>query len=695
MDAALGTWNVSIGGVPLTILANPDDPKDDTAGYDGSFETQESTNRVERRDVPKILGARLSRGFGFIERRSSDDDGGYAYSTNGHAHFGDGWRAAGRRQTTALASISGGTAALDGARFIGIREYGNSVYFIADLGCVIKFTNGDPTSTPVYDPALNYFSSATDSLHAGYEARAIEVFDNATGASCLYVGSFKTGTGARIYQRDSAGTWTSATLTNNVDRFAKCFWGDERGVGANRLHTRSDATHELRHVIQGDDPMDPAKWVTPIEVGDSGSQIQQLVAAPLELIPFKTDGFYTITPFRTAPLTPYWAESKALNEHAAASFGFMPARIYGNHIYAARGLGMDRYDLRVSGQIQRLGQECGPSFGTQDGHPIRGWVTALGEHDGWLLAAVWNPDNKTTYIGRAIERPPGDPHPNPLVWHFSECTIPPVAGVGKMVTAMHVGAPTGSGATLASIKQYLWLCYVRSDSGGAGIGPSIDYVEMPTSGGGLSQTVSGGTYAYAASAEIIHTGQSWDDRNALKPVRRYDNVSARTSATNPLALKMRADGDPTTIDDDTSWTLEGTITSNSQPVIPETVKSGRFIQVKVVSMVASPYTTAPVSYEVRVRVAVRYEVFDVRILHVVLQRNYELRGGTPDIREPDDVLDSITAFQLTADKVYVDEVNRSYRVLVEQGIRYRKQDMGDGTYKTIARVECSLVKALS
>lgn len=691
VTTTLGTWPVSLGGVPLSIIARKNDASeaDEEQGYSGSYETQESQYALERRDSTVIVGKSLRRGMGYIRRRSEDDDDGFAWGENVFTHFEDGARPAGRRQSFGLSGLSDGGAALNNLRFTHTAEFDGHLFWATDGGCIVRIPNGDPAQTPVYDPALNAFGSATRSLRASYNAFQLMPFEDDAGVSCLYLGATASGVGSRMYEKTSGGGWaeSSAFASVRLERFAVCWWQDETGVGADRLHTRSSASHEIRHCIKGEDPMQEVSWITPISVGTAESQIQELIAGPRRLIVVKTDGPYDVTPFRAPALTSYGRQSRALNQHAATLIGRIPAILYDEHVYWGAGLSVDRYDLRLDGQQQRVMGACAPWTYAQDGFPIRGWPTAFAEDEGGLLLAIWNPELLTSYVVRGFDaRKLNIASRNPIIWHGAEVVIAPSAGVGRMITRLHVGSPAvSSGTALQSIKRYLWMGCLSS-AGGA---PTIEYAELPNGGGPLSLAMSGGSFAHAATGSLYHTGQNWGDDNANKAVRRIDAKSARASSSNSIAFGIRADADPTTA---SGYQTEGTITSDSTKILPATVTSGRFIQTRLVWTVASPYTTAAVAYELRLRAKVIRETFQVRYLDVVLERDHEIGpSGNVEVRDPDAVFDAVMAFQDSAQVAFVDEKRRTYQVLVEQGVKFSRAEIGDGQWRTVARLEVSIV----
>ncbi len=677
---ALSGFTVTLGGVPLTVIPDPSSQTpEDTTAYAGAYLPQESTRQAVRRDVPVYL-RRFSRGAGFVERRDEDDDGGYAWLEDGIAWHGSGIIPSGRRQNKGI----------DLGLSLGAVTISQGVVFNGHLWCpvdnaakMVRLPNADPSQSFVLDPVANAFGSAGNSFHAGYTPRAIAVFSTAAGVPALYV-SASDGTNWRIYQYTVAGGWTAtgAFTTFGIYHMATCWWEGKDGVGAERLHINT-GTSVVRHCIQGTDPMDTAQYITPLTVGNQAFDITRLIGAPGHLYVLKKNGLHDVNELRAWNLTPYWEEqANAQINHAAL--------VYDDHTYMSRGTGLDRYDLRLNGLQQRIPGECGPMAFMQDGTPIRGYVTALTHHDGWLLAAVYNPDNRTTYICRGKDRRTlGVDVPNPLVWHCAEQVIPPSGSNSFDVQYMTVVPSSGTFGAGSSML----LMFVRASNGsGTLIGTDLYYAPLPNGAGPISLQVSGGSFTYNATARYYLTAQNWDDRNAGKGVRRLDMQNRKTSSTSTLELKSRADGDPTTITNQGTWTTQGTATSDHASITPTSGATGRSIAFQVVATTPSPYTAPPIFHELSPRARVARETFDVRQMWVVLERDHELKNGAPDVRSPDDVLSAIvTLMNSPSSTTFVDERGNSHIVYVEQVLEYRRSQIDQREYKTVARLELSLV----
>lgn len=690
MTAFIGQeWTVTLGGVPLTVVPDPaaSDGTNDAPTETGTYATQESDLTFRKRDVPVFL-RRFTRGAGVLELRDAGDDGGLAWAEDGYTHLGNGLVPSGYR----FAKGAGLGLGLSGVAVIDSRIYNGDLWAITTGGYVVRIPNADPTAPFELNPALNAFGNPTTSLRAGYVCKAIEVFATAAGVSALYVSAYNAGTGqTRMYQFVAGVGWTeSLAWTIHADQLAVVYWQGRDGVGAQRLCVVADPI-TVRHCPYGSDPLVEANYVTPIVVGNPAYPITKLLAAPAHLWVGKTNGWHDINEVRTANVTPYWAD-----QPFAPNNGRLVAAIYDHYLMAARGFNsIDAYDTSAGELgLQRLPGEMGPLSGQQDGSPIRGQLTAFAQHDGWFLMALWNPEQLTSYVGRAMSRERlGVDVPSPLVHHWAEQAIKPTAGVGQQITHMTVASPTVVATeTVSSRQTNLWM-FTADVPTGAGFNLNLYYAGLPVGSGPLSLTASGGTFTYNPTARFYLTAQTWLDRNATKYLRRLDLVGRDLNGGNSVAVYSRADGDPQTITDLATWTLQGTATGLAQSITPAAQLSGRSIALLAILTTASPYHTPPVLHELSARAAVRRETFKVTTLWVVLEQLHELVGGTPDLRLPDAVLDSLVAMQSAGYQTYVDAQNVSSTVLVEQGIRFVNQDLGDGRWRTLCRLELSQVSS--
>jgi hypothetical protein len=719
-----GPWPIVLGGVKLSIITDGTHP--DTKqllGYSGSFEAQESTNQITRRDVPKVFG-RFSRGSGFVRRRDADDDNGYAWAENMIMWFGEGPVPAGRMMpyplTTVAADNGKGSLPILNGQIVQMIEFLGHLWLIFDKPAIIRIPNANPTQTPTYDPPINNgtYGTALTSLGIGNDGRCAEVFSTPGGAQALYVGTDNSGVG-RVYEITAAGAITAGSAnfttvtTYSASKMGKVWWADRTtNSGANRLLLKT-AVNEIRHCVEGSDPKLQNSYVTPIKVGTVDEEIQAIVGSDLHAYAVTNGGIKDFNELRVRNLTKYWASMQGLIKQSASVARGLPALLFNDHIIASRGWGsIDSYPVIQDGYQQRIVGECSPMAFSQDGTPIQGYFTAFCESgDGAILAGLYNPDNRTSYVGYAIQRAgTGIPGDGQLIWHWAPLVIPPESTLAYQVTALHVAAPVlSAGSTLASPKLYLWVA-LYSVGGGQAL---LRYVEWPVGSGPLSIRASSGapmTHASSAVNAIIPqqcrvylTGQQYDDANSLKAVRRIDVQHQAVSSTATIGVYVRADGDPATLTTDNTWTLEGTAqalapdTILKTNIVPATVTTGQMIYTRLDFVTPIPFTAPPRLQEVRLRCNVRFEVFDVRYLNVVLQRDYQILSGGRDIRDPDEDWATVVGFQNTGPIAFVDETGASFQALVEQTIRYTRGEVpktnGTSDWRTIARLEVSLVKA--
>lgn len=676
MSAQAG-WPVTLGGVPLTIIQDPDSPeKKQAPGYSGSYQTQDSTLTIAKRNVP-VYYKRFSGGFGVVRRKDSGDDGRYGWLENGIGWLDNGLQPAGRQQIISPTSSNN-------SYIIGSVLFDGHLWLLSTLDGLIKIPNADPAQTPVVHPTSAAFNGSTSGFRSGYAATAICVFAKADATPAIYVGTRNPSTGdSRLYQYTVAGGWAESNVLGfQVAILASVWWEDEGAIGAERLAAKV-ADSGIRHCISGTDPLDPASWITPVTVGNAGYEITAFVAAPQHLYPIKRNGIHDFNAIRAMNLTPYWTEQPQFN-------GLTSATLYNDYVVAVRGYGLDRYYVGDPGRLQSTSNECGPSYGTQDGHPIQGYPTALAQHSGYMLCNIYNPDNLTQYLMRARPRGSDEPGINPYVWHGAEQVIAPTGSAANEVTHVCVATPTASSGPPAAARQtYVWMCAIRGSSPSTTI--RLYYAPLPTGSGPLSVQASGGTFTAAATARYFIPGHNWDDGNAQKFVRIVDIAGSRVTAARPLDVLSRADGDPSSMPDQSTWKAEGTATSDQTTITPATETKGRSIAWQVVATTPSPYTTWPIFNELSPSGKLVRRSFKVLYLNVLLEKDHGIPTMAADIRDADTTFDSITALQDQGLVVFVDTEGTSHNGYVEQSITFgRVMTTLTGGWRTVARVELSL-----
>jgi hypothetical protein len=673
MPKSLSPFSITLDGIELACVIDPTQPNG-ADGFTGAFAAQDSTRHLERRDVPAYI-RRFSRGFGLMEMRDDADDGGYAWAEGAMMWGENGPTPAGRMVNKGLGLGLGYSAA--SIQVTDSVLYDGSVWAICSNGKILKYTV-DPSATPVEHPPSGLaFNGGSTGFRAGYVPFAMAVFATAAGVPALYVGCINGGTGQwRMYQYVTATGWTeSAVLGFNVLSMGVTWWEGRDGVGALRLLIHAGA-NVVRHCIYGSDPMLAASYVTPIQIGNPYYALRKILAAPGHAYGVCANGIWDFNEQRCWNLTPTWEETADGRD----------ARIFDDYIVGVRGNDLDRYDLKLSGQQARIPGTCTPGAFMQDGHPIQGTVNLGVQHNGWLLAHVYNPQKNTTYLGRGKDRESlGIDIPAPMVWHFAEQTMPAVSTTrAAQITRMMVVPSSTTGAS------YLWM-WSTVGAEAANFDIDLYYAPLPTAAGPLSFQASGGTFTYNATARIYHTALTAGDRNATKGMRRIDVSGRKVSASRTIQIKSRADGDPLTITDQSTWTDQGTLTTDAGSLTPTSNVSGHSIAIQSILTTPSPYTAAPELHEVSPRFRVVRETFEIRTLYVVLERDYDLIDGQPDIRDPDTTFAAVAALQNRATPVtLIDQYGVSHSVYVEQGVAFTSEVIG-GDARTLAKLELSLV----
>lgn len=667
MPGAFGSWAVSLAGIDLNVLADPEQPDaEQDPGYSGTFLAQDSTLALTRRDVPITIGNRLSNGAGYQRRRDQGDDGGFAWAEDMITWQGNGAYPSGRRQSKSVTSTSL-------SYVVGSVIFNSDLWFLTSHNAFRVLDAADPANSLTTAPGAEAFNGATSGFRSGYIAQCCALFVDNAGVPAIYVGAVN-GADTRIYEYTVSGGWAeSSVFTIGVRKMETVYWTGQDGVGAERLVIQT-ADGKVRHCIQGSNPLLEASYVTPIDVGNGAYEITGFVAAPQHLYVIKRDGIHDVNELRAANLTPYWRQQGQV-------LALTAAMLWGDDIVASRGWGLDAYNTTVEGRQQRKARELGPVAYFQDGTPLNGYFTALCEHDGDLLGALYNPNNETTYIGRARRDSDGR-----LIWYFAEQVLPAVSGQGQQVWHMRVAAVIGN----AAHPTYLWMCATNAD----GSSPILlYYAPLPTGGGPLSLRISTASFEVNPTARLFLTAQDWGDPLAEKAIRVYDMVGQKVSATSTIELRERVDGDPTTVTTQATWTSVGTATTDDARLVPSVEPKGKVIQHQIVLTTPSPYTAPPIFLSLSPRAKVIRETFKVLNLNVILERDYGLLSGAADIRSADTTANSLFALQDLGRQTYVDENGSSWYVYVEQGINFTRAALGTGDWRTVMQLELSIIGA--
>jgi hypothetical protein len=702
MPAALGAWNVTLAGIPLKIIKDPtkaDDPNA-SAGFSGQWVTQDSTKTLERRDVPVPVN-QFRRGAGFLRRRGPQDDGGLAWVENGFFHTDQGITHSGYLQAASISLAQSSPAVVDSRSFLGAR------YCITTSGLGVRFPNDDPTQAAVFDPPLNTgaWANATTSFRAGYVCTAMEVFAAANGEPALYIATYNNSVPAtRLYQYTASAGWAeSAAFTGfRIDKLVgPVWWEDGSGAGAQRLLAATTSlsggppsatgfvANIIRHVALGNNPLDPAQWVTPISLAP-GFGVTKLLAFPEFGYAVTPRGIYTFNATRAMNLTPYWRDGSSYTDGTVTT-------TYYHGIVAARGFGLDYYDARQDYRRQDESYEVGPMAGMQDGTPIRGLVTGLVQYEGALIQALYNHQNDTTYIGRSYPREKLNiDYPNPFVHYWAEQVITPSAGpVGHQVTHLAVSSPTVSSTTIQPNRPvYLWM-FLSDEPYDAGSQFDLNYAPLPSGSGPLSFQASGGTsFAYNQTMKAYLTAQDWDDTLATKFIRKFDFVSNQVSSIRTLTLSTRVDQDPTTITDQSTWTAAGSaVITDAGSIVPSPAVSGKSIGLQVITSTTSGagQTKAPVFMGISPRAKVVRQSLKAMTLYAVCQKGQEMADGSADVRDTNDVLDAVNALQDVGAQSYVNPEGATKTVLVEQGQVFDTEYLEDGEPRVTIKIDLSEV----
>lgn len=707
-------WPVKLGDYELWCVASLDDVDGGPPGMSGSYQTQDMTKTLTRRDVPIDL-TDFRKGCGFLKRRDANDDGGLAWAEDGLTWL-DGLMPSGRRlgigNGLGAGMNIGGTTAV-GTPIIDSRRFDGGRFCITSgsagtSGRVIHFANDNPAGTISYSPALNAFGDETGSLRAGYYCTAMEVFADDDGVPSLYVFAYNDSIPAtRVYQYQPAGWTESDAFTNiRIDKaVAPVWWEAVDGSTAQRMlvaytslaggapSTTGFISNGILQCPYGSDPMLEASYVTPI-VLDPAQPISKLLAFPEFGLATTPSGVWTFNNVRSMNLTPYAQLGSSITDGRVAA-------LYQGGVFWARGLGADFYDASIAFRRQDEPMEVGPMAYFQDYIPVGGQLTGAVPYGKWLAQSLYNHNNQTTYVGRAAPRAllgPGYEGPGPWAQYWAEHVLKPTAGVGQQITHLMVSSPVvTSGPLIQSRIVNLWM-FTADEPFSAESNYNLFYAALPNDATSIAGQASAGTYAYTASARFVLTGQDAGDPLAVKYARRFDILGRNITSNQPMALYTRTNGSDAAamadLADGTDWPLAGTASSGGDfaKILPSPAVSGRYLWLQIL-LTTNSTSAAGICDVVSTRVKVVRETLKTITLNVVLDRDYPLDGGVLSLEDQDATAAAIAAYQNVGPTAYVDETGTARTVLVEQGQRFvrRKVSLEPEQWRTILVCDLSEV----
>lgn len=404
-------------------------------------------------------------------------------------------------------------------------EYGGDKWFAqigtaTKAGAVLRSVGGDAALT----------DASPGGLVAGEYVRGMVVADvEGTGVELLLVMTSDGGVASgRIHAYDGS-SWLSTAAgdfgANGRGPAAVVFWTTGDGVPAARLLTIS-GPRAVSYTKPFADPMDPASWVEDVRITGSRGQLRQIAAAKTHAWLTAEDGLFDLQETGESPnLMSYLGGMVAPGNGYAAQY-------HDGAVFMAVGTGLDRVIVDTDGMLQETPGMCGPGWGTRVENPVLGWTTAMCVDQGFLVAALFNPSTRSSYVcygkSRAILQIDG---PNPMIWYGPEVVISgDLAKGGTRVTAMSV-------SSLVSGQRRLWISWTTDDTTESG----TFYVTVPVAGAPLQEAYSQGSHKYNRGlgdtgslqpvADLYPMPNAWDDFPSLKIIHEHAVGSRGLSVT--------------------------------------------------------------------------------------------------------------------------------------------------------------------
>lgn len=436
------------------------------------------------------------------------------------------------------------------SRIVAIEEYNGDRYVCqvgdgtANTARVMKQTGGTGALANV------------KSLGAGEYIRGAVTADDGSGNPVLFVtssdtGSFDAGKNGKLHKYDlRTGLWTSTP----AGRFG------ETSVGANDGTAGRNAIVKVNWTIDGvsawrlvcitgpntiaytrpfSDPMTSSAWVEGVKV-DTTAGLMSLAAARHHVWAGAGDGLFDLDEQGNTPnLIGYEIPRHPLNGACT--------RYYNDYVYMNVGNTLHRIFVGEAGALQAMPGACGPCWGTAARNPWSGPITALGEDQGYLIAATFNYATSRAAVWYGIDRDVARiDSPNPIVWHGPEI-------VGSEDLAIFFMRTTSLGAGLG---MNLWLTATPSTPFSGD--PWMGYVSVPLAGSSLADLISGGAHRFAtgsastsawnATCQLWSLPEAWQDPVANKIIDANGINSAGLGGNTRLDVYNRADPAPGSTD---------------------------------------------------------------------------------------------------------------------------------------------------
>jgi hypothetical protein len=258
-------------------------------------------------------------------------------------------------------------------------------------------------------------------------------------------------------------------------------------------------------------------------VGDPSFPINKIVTARQAPYFLKPEGAFIVQRFGVSipNITPHWGDTYHPENGVAGAI--IAGRLYANILS-----GLDMV-VGLDGQLNDTPFLVHPGADLPNESPVAGDIYALCRDGDWIVAAVYNSANTTSYIcwGKPRASIPGQPGITNFIWHASPCVIE-----GEKVTWMAKYAPSGVPYLLVATRN------------AANTTTKLYRLSLPKNGNVLQELETGGPWRCRTDTCTLYLpANPWSQGvYSQKAVRQVATVTKDCSATSTLAVYTSADG---------------------------------------------------------------------------------------------------------------------------------------------------------
>lgn len=501
-----------------------------------------------------------------------------------------------------------------------IVQYGSDIWVLQEGG------NGVANQQRVMR-ATSGTTALADSLLIGTTVdwlTDLMVFDNGSGTKHLWASGNDT-TGGRLHHWDGT-TWTSTASgtfgANRRDWLAKVFWKTPDGKAGWRMIAGNGNTH-ISYTKPDADPTLAASWIEAVPIETAGMIRKAATARRHAWFP-SADGLFDMDEEGTTPnLAPYF-------ERQIHAFNGYASLYHEDWVYLSAAFGMER--VWVGDRlVQESPGQCGPGAFTGAEHEFGGWVSCLSLDQGWIVAAVFNPNTQRTGIwwGRDRKHYPKVDTPNPMVWHG-----PLIHSTGnQFVTSMQMVT------NLYTSQLELWVGSIGYNGSTLFTGlPTLTYFTLPIIGQPLSDLLTGGRHKFADGgaggvgawqpySHLHSSPKALGDSNSKKIIYQTQVASRglNPSTSTRADLYVRADPAPGSI----AWGVGVAVTAGpTQAITPTATTAGYQLGYRIDLFSPLGAATPP---QIGVLDAVRIDAWRVVPSFPVLDLDVQYGPGASDL----------------------------------------------------------------